>query len=89
MTKKKNQIKLSDLTTKRVLTTEELAVYTGWSKSYIFKLTMARAIPFSKPNGKRIYFDREEVERYLMGAKVKTKAEVEAEAQKMGGKANV
>lgn len=81
---RKKQIKLADLNNKAVLTTPELAVFTGWSISYIHKLTMGRKIPFSKPNGKACYFDREEIEKYLMSAKVQTQAEVEAEAQKIG-----
>ena len=81
---KKNQIKLADLSNKKVLTSRELAVYTGWSLSYIYKLTMSNTIPYSKPNGKTCFFDREEIERYLMGARVQTQAEVEAQAQKIG-----
>ena len=81
MSNKKKQIKLSDITTKKVLTTDELVAYTGWSRSFIYKLTMSRSIPFSKPNGKTCFFDREEIEEYLMSAKVKSTAEVGAEVE--------
>lgn len=84
MTNKNKQIKLADLTNKAVLTSDEVAIYMNCSKSHLYKLMMEHKIPFSKPNGKQAYFDRVEVEAYLMSAKVKTTAEVEAEAQKMG-----
>lgn len=45
--------------TKRILTFDELSEYTGLSKSYLYKLTAAAAIPFSKPTGKMLYFERE------------------------------
>lgn len=81
---KKNQIKLSDLAQKQVLTTAEVCAYTGWSRSALYKLMMAKRIPYSKPNGKYAYFDRLELESYLMSARIKTTAEVEAEAQRIG-----
>lgn len=84
MEKKKQPTRLADLCNKAVLTTEELAVYTGWSKSYIFKLTSTHKLPFSKPLGKKIYFDRAVIDAFLLGAPVQTQAEVEAEAQKIG-----
>ena len=86
---KSKPIKVADLTNKAVLTTRELAVYTGWSLSYIYKLTMSNTIPYSKPNGKTCFFDREEIERYLMSARVQSQAEVEVEAQKIGRRCDV
>ena len=37
---------------KTILTLEEVAKYTNYSKSYIYKLTSRREIPCYKPNGK-------------------------------------
>lgn len=78
-------------TTKKVLTTEEAARYLGVSISYLYKLTMKRKIPHSKPMGKLCYFDREELEQWLLTNKVATSEQIQQEAQdyclKKGGKA--
>ncbi len=68
-------------TTKKVLTTEEAARYLGVSISYLYKLTMQRRIPHSKPLGKKCYFDREELEQWLLTNKVATSEQIEKEAK--------
>lgn len=67
--------------TKKVLTFNETADYMGISKSCLYKMTMNRTIPHYKPNGKMIYFEREEVEAYLLSVKVKTSDEIKQEAR--------
>ncbi|MEH6405787.1 MAG: helix-turn-helix domain-containing protein [Leeuwenhoekiella sp.] len=54
------------LSSKRVLTLEEACDYTGISRSYLYRLTSKGMIPHSKPNGKLIYFEREELEQWLL-----------------------
>jgi len=66
--------------TKPVLTFNEAAAYTGLSKSYLYKLTASRQIPHSKPMGKQLYFDREELDQWLLRNEVKTADKIEAEA---------
>lgn len=66
--------------TKEVLTAEEVSLYTGLSKSYIYKLTMNRQIPHYKPTGKVVFFNRREIEEWLQSNKVKTEAELNDEA---------
>lgn len=51
---------------KRVLTFDEALEYTGYKRSYFYKLTYAGIIPHSKPNGKAIFFDREKLEEWLL-----------------------
>ncbi|PQJ09381.1 DNA-binding protein [Flavipsychrobacter stenotrophus] len=68
------------LSVKAVLTFDEVAAYTGLSKSYLYKLTAAGLVPHSKPMGKQIYFDREEVDHWLLRNEVKTADKTEAEA---------
>lgn len=79
--------KIADLTTartlfatKEVLTTEETAKYLGISKSYLYKLTMLRAIPHFKPMGKMCYFNRREVEAWLQSNRVSSDAEITSKA---------
>lgn len=68
-------------TTKEVLTSDEAARYMGISKSYLYKLTMRREIPHSKPMGKVCYFNRKELEGFLQGGRVATAAEINSQAQ--------
>jgi excisionase family DNA binding protein len=51
---------------KKVLTFDEVVFYTGYSRSYLQKLTSGGIIPHSKPNGKAIFFDREKLEEWLL-----------------------
>ena len=61
----------SHLSNKAALTLDECALYTGMAKSYIYKLTHEGVIPYSKPNGKKIFFDRLELDQWLLGNKIK------------------
>ena len=51
---------------KRVLNFKEACRYIGFSNSYMYKLTCAGIIPFSKPNGKTIFFDRDKLDEWLL-----------------------
>ena len=68
-------------TTKAVLTADEAARYMGISKSTLYKMTMRKQIPHSKPNGKVCYFDRLELEAWLMGNRIATADELQDRAQ--------
>ena len=50
---------------KEMLTTEEASKYLGISQSQIYKLTMNMQIPHFKPKGKTIYFNRQELLRWM------------------------
>jgi len=65
------------LNLKKVLTFDECVEYTGLSKGYIYKLTHGRMIPHFKPSGKKIYFDREEIDQWLLSNRVMTTEEVQ------------
>ena len=65
---------------KTVLTTEEAAVYTGYSVSYIYKLTSAKQIPHFKPTGKACFFNREELEEWMQRNRIATVEELDARA---------
>lgn len=66
---------------KNILTFTEACAYTGFAESYMYKLTSARKIPHSKPNGKKIFFDKELLDKWLLGNPVKTKDEIDKEAE--------
>jgi excisionase family DNA binding protein len=52
----------------RVLNIDELCAYTGYAKSYVYKLINAGTIPYSNPTGKKLWFDREKIDLFLLGA---------------------
>ncbi len=74
---------MNEMQNKTMLTLEEAVDYTGYSRSYFYKLTSTRKIPYYKPNGKRLFFNREELERWLQQNRIATEAELNEKAQKM------
>jgi len=66
--------------TEKPLTLEEAAKYLDLSTSTLYKMTSSNAISFHKPNGKRIYFAKSELNTWLLRNPVKTETEVEQEA---------
>jgi len=54
--------------------------FLDYSKSYLYKLTHSRQIPHYKPNGKKLYFKRSDLETWLLRNRVKTADEIEEEA---------
>jgi excisionase family DNA binding protein len=69
-------------TMKKVLTVDEAAKYMGISKSALYKKMMRREIPFSKPGGKVCFFNRLELEAWLMSNRQSTAAELQDSALK-------
>jgi excisionase family DNA binding protein len=63
---------------KSVLTFKEAAQFMGLSSSYLYKLTSRGKIPHYKPSGKMIYFNREELERWLQQGRKKTDEEIDS-----------
>ena len=77
------QIKeLTMLGAKKALTMNECSLLTNLSKSHLYKLVCAKKIPYykAKDGGKCTYFDKDEVTKWLLHHRVKTKDEVESEA---------
>ena len=81
MEEKINQILVySLLAAKNVLTLQDVALLTGLSKSHLYKMTCTHQIPYYKPNGKQIYFDRAEIESWMKQNRVATQQEAEQAA---------
>lgn len=68
--------------TKNVLSFDEAGTFLNLSKSYLYKLTSGNLIPHYKPQGKMLYFEKSELEAWLRQNPVKTKTQIEQEAQK-------
>lgn len=76
-----NRIESAIINQKDVLTFDEAVQFTGMSKSYMYKLTSAHKIPHYKPSGKMVYFNRNELQTWLLQNRVSTQDELESKAQ--------
>ncbi len=76
----KQVLNYSLLASKNVLNFEDLALLTGLSKSHLYKLTCTHQIPYYKPNGKQIYFNRAEIEAWMMQNRQSTQLEAQQQA---------
>jgi len=68
------------LSQKTVLNFDEVTAYTGLSKSYLYKLTCSGGIPCYKPQGKRIYFNKLEIDQWLLQNRKATSKELDNQA---------
>ena len=64
--KELNEIKQLLISNKKILTLNELVTYTGYKKSYIYRLTHSNKIPYSRPSGGMIFFDKDQIDSWLM-----------------------
>lgn len=71
---------LTLLGAKDVFNMDDVSAYTGMTKGYIYKLVCRREIPYYKGGGKCNYFKRDEINTWLLQHRVKSQAEIEAEA---------
>lgn len=67
--------------TKRTLTFSEAVEYTGFTTSYLYKLMSQRIVPYYKPNGKTCFFDRAELENWMLSNRVSTANEIGSKAR--------
>jgi len=68
------------LSQKEVLNFDEACTFTGLGKSYMYKLTSGQKVPHFKPFGKMVFFNRVELENWLLQNPIKTIDEIEAQA---------
>lgn len=67
---------------KPVLNFKEGCAYTGFSESWMYKLTHRGKIPHYKPDGKLVYFKTSELEEWLLRNKVASDVEIRSKAAK-------
>ncbi len=66
--------------TKEILNVEDLINYTGYKRSYIYKLVHNNILPYSKPNGKTLFFVKAEIDSWLLQNKSKSISQIEDQA---------
>lgn len=64
---------------KEVLNFNEAAVYLEVSHSHLYKLTSTGTIPAYKPNGKKLYFNRQELNTWLLSNRQASVSDIEEE----------
>ncbi len=69
-----------DFTQNKVLTFEQGCQYLGYKKSYVYKMTASGILPYSKPNGKSIFFNRELLENWMLSNPNSGRAEKQIKA---------
>lgn len=74
---------LTLLTSKKVLTMDDVSLLTGLSKSHIYKLVSWKQIPHYKSNGGKLtFFEKSELESWLLQNRVQTIDEAKEEASR-------
>jgi prophage regulatory protein len=67
-------------TSKEIFTVDDVVNYTGFSKSYVYKLVHKSILPYSKPNNRTLFFTKSEIDEWLLQNKSKSLAQIEQEA---------
>ena len=66
---------------KELFTISEVCSYTGYEKSYLYKLCSAKTIPhYKSPGGKTLFFDKAEIIAWLKSNPVVTQKEMNRQA---------
>jgi excisionase family DNA binding protein len=74
MLKEQNMLK------KEVLNFTDACEYLEFSASHLYKLTSSSVIPHYKPNGKKIYFNRTELDTWLLSNRTSSNDELDQKA---------
>ena len=61
---------------KEALTLEEAVLFMGISKSTLYKMTHKHELPFYRPNGKLIYFEKSELVKWMLQNRSMTEDEI-------------
>lgn len=64
------------------ISVDEAVEYLRLKKSYIYNLVYKNKIPFYKPSGKKLYFNKLELSQWITNSKIKTIKEYSEELQK-------
>jgi len=75
-----NTNRISENLNKEIYNFNEASAFLDYSKSYLYKLTHSRQIPHYKPNGKKLYFKRSDLEAWLLRNRVSSQEELERRA---------
>ena len=66
---------------KEVLTVEEAAKFMGMARSSLYKMTSDQTIPFYRPNGKMIFFEKTDILSWIRKNRVSSREEIDEQAR--------
>ena len=69
-----------NLLKKEVLNFNEATIYLEVSHSHLYKMTSTGAVPSYKPNGKKLYFSRKELDNWLLSNRQTSQEEIDQQA---------
>jgi excisionase family DNA binding protein len=69
--------------TERPLNITEAADFVGLKPSYLYKLIHLKKIPHYKPTGGRVFFKREELERFVFRGRAAADYELQEKADRL------
>lgn len=75
--------KINNQTEKPILSIREASLLMDVSIAWLYKMTSQKKIPYYKPNGKMIYFDRSELIAYVTRNRVAADYELKPKAIEM------
>ena len=75
-----NKLDEQNLLQKTVLNFNEACTFLDVSPSHLYKLTSTKSIPHFCPQGKKLYFNRQEIDEWLMRNKQETSEDIETAA---------
>lgn len=78
----RSEVRELKVTSKEVLTIKDAMIYTGYTKSYLYRLVSDGIIPYCKPNGKTVFFERKSLEKWLVSKKFSSLSENQEKARK-------
>ena len=78
-----DNVKINESLVKEIFNFSEACTFLDYSKSYLYKLTHSRRIPHYKPNGKKLYFKRVDLEDWLLRNRIKTDVELQQQAEEI------
>ena len=67
------------LSAKEVLSVKDVSALTGFKESYVRKLVEECKLPYYKPMGKRIFFEKKDIYSFLRTNRVPSSAELVAQ----------
>ncbi|MBN2789909.1 MAG: helix-turn-helix domain-containing protein [Candidatus Delongbacteria bacterium] len=68
-------------TKKTHFTFKETQEYLGVSKSTLYKYNMYNVIPYSKPNGRKVYYKIEDLNNYLLRNPIRSEEQLDKTAE--------
>ena len=74
-------VRILTMESKHILNVDEAATMLNVSKQYIYKLCQKNELPyFISKGGKKYFFERKDLESWMLGTRVSSKKELESKA---------